>query len=45
MAILKRCTSCNNNGDIADFNEAKATDSFNLKTKIMIPLKYLSNFW
>ena len=46
-------------GDIADFNEANATDSFNFKTKItgqtndngiinveiMVPLKYLSNFW
>ena len=47
------------NGDIADFNGANATDSFNFKTKItgqtnnngiinveiMVPLKYLSNFW
>ena len=50
----------NNNNDIADFNGANATDSFNYKTKvtgetgnngridnieIMVPLKYLSNFW
>ena len=49
----------NNNGEIAEFNEANATDSFNFKAKItgqtgdngtkeveiMIPLKYLSNFW
>ena len=54
------------NGDIADFDGANATDSFNFKTKItgqaaadnnngniagrvdveiMVPLKYLSNFW
>ena len=47
-------------GNIADFNEANATESFNFKTKItaqtnddgrkydveiMVPLKYLSNFW
>ena len=46
-------------GDIADFNGANATDSFNFKTKItghaknngiinvqmMVPLKYLNNFW
>ena len=46
-------------GDIADFNEANATDSFNFKTKItgqtndngiinveiMVPLKFLGNFW
>ena len=58
----------NNDGIIADFNGANATDSFNFKTKIigqtannnnnyngniagrvdvkiMVPLKYLSNFW
>ena len=49
----------NNNGEIVEFNEANATDSFNFKAKItgqtgdngtkeveiMIPLKYLSNFW
>ena len=50
----------NNEGNIADFNGANATDSFNFKTKItgqtdnngridnaeiMVPLKYLSNFW
>ena len=49
-----------NNGNIADFNGANATDSFNSKAKItgqtdddgeinnaeiMVPLKYLSNFW
>ena len=47
-------------GNIADFNEANATGSFNFKTKItaqtnndgriddveiMVPLKYLRNFW
>ena len=50
----------NNDGDIVNFNEANATDSFNFKTKItcqtnddgevngveiLVPLKYLSNFW
>ena len=56
----------NNDGYIADFNWANATDSFNFETKItgqtdnnknngniagrvdveiMVPLKYLSNFW
>ena len=49
----------NNNGEIVEFNEANATDSFNFKAKItgqtgdngtkeveiMVPLKYLSNFW
>ena len=50
----------NNNGDIADFNGANTTDSFNFKAKItgqtdddgeindveiIVPLKYLSNFW
>ena len=50
----------NNNGNIVDFNEDNATDSFNFKTKItgqinddgeinsveiMVPLKYVSNFW
>ena len=46
----------NDDGDIVDFNEANATNSFNLKAKItgnarvnnveiMAPLKYLSNFW
>ena len=56
----------NDAGDVADFNGANATDSFNFKTKItgqtaadnnngniagrvdveiMVPLKYLSNFW
>ena len=50
----------NNDGNIANFNEANATDSFHFKIKItgqtenngridnveiMVPLKYLSNFW
>ena len=44
----------NNNSAIIDFNTATVTDSFNFKEKIddgtkdvemMIPLKYLSNFW
>ena len=48
-----------NNGNITNFNDAIATDSFNYKAKftgqtdnngridieIMVPLKYLSNFW
>ena len=49
-----------NNGNIAEFNNANATDSFNFEAKIagqtdndgrinddeiMVPLKYLSNFW
>ena len=53
-------SAVNNNGNIADFNGANATDSFNSKAKItgqiddnreidnveiMVPLKYLSNFW
>ena len=55
----KEIPTVNNNGAIADFNGANATDSFNFKTKItgqtnsngiinieiMVPLKYLSNFW
>ena len=62
----KEIPAIDNNGDIADFNGANATDSFNFKTKItgqtadnsndgniagrvdveiMVPLKYLSNFW
>ena len=55
----KEIPAVNNNGNIADFDGAKATDSFNFKTKItgqtnddgiinveiMVPLKYLSNFW
>ena len=50
----------NNNGSVAEFNGANATDSFNFKAKItgwtgdngginnveiMVPIKYLSNFW
>ena len=56
----KDIPTVNNDGDIVNFNEASATDSFNLKAKItgqtnndgeingvkiMVPLKYLSNFW
>ena len=55
----KEIPAVNNIADIADFNGANATDSFNFKTKItgqinndgridveiMVPLKYLSNFW
>ena len=66
MEILWRYTDVYDDGNIADFNEANATDLFNFKTKItsqtaannndgnisgrvdveiMVPLKYLSNFW
>ena len=55
----KEIPAVDDDGDIADFNGAIATDSFNFKTKItgqtndngiinveiMVPLKYLSNFW
>ena len=55
----KEIPAVNNEGNIVDFNDANATDSFNFKTKItgqtnndgminveiMVPLKYLSNFW
>ena len=56
----KEIPAVGDNRNIADFNEANATDSFNFKTKItgqtnddgeingveiMVPLKYLSNFW
>ena len=56
----KDIPAVNNDGDIVNFNEANATDSFNFKTKttgqtnddgemngveILVPLKYLSNFW
>ena len=56
----KDIPAVDNDGDIVNFNEANATDSFNFKTKItgqtnddgeingveiMVPLKYLSNFW
>ena len=56
----KDILTVNNAGNIAAFNGANATDSFNFKTKItgqtrdngridnveiMVPLKYLSNFW
>ena len=63
---FKEIAAVDNNGSIADFNGANATDSFNFKTKmtgqtavnnndvniagrvnieIMVPLKYLNNFW
>ena len=62
----KEIPADNNDDNIVNFNGAKATDSFNFKTKItgqtaannndrniagrvnieiMVPLKYLSNFW
>ena len=56
----KDIPAVNNDGDIVNFNEANAADSFNFKTKIsgqknddgeingveiLVPLKYLSNFW
>ena len=62
----KEIPTVDDDGDIADFNGANATDLFNCKTKIagqtyadnnngniagrvdveiMVPLKYLSNFW
>ena len=56
----KDIPAVNNNGNIINFNDANATDSFNFKTEItgqtnddgeingveiMVPLKYLSNFW
>ena len=56
----KNIPAVNNDGDIVNFNESNATDSFNFKTKItghtnddgeindveiLVPLKYLSNFW
>ena len=56
----KDIPAVNNDGDIVNFNEANATDSFNFKTKItgqtnndgeindveiLLPLKYLTNFW
>ena len=56
----KDIPAVNNDGDIVNFNEANATDSFTFKTKvtgqtnddgeingveILVPLKYLSNFW
>ena len=34
----KEIQAIDNNGDIADFNEANATDSFNFKTKITVKL-------
>ena len=63
---FKEIAAVDNNGSIADFNGANATDSFSFKTKItgqtaannndvniavrvnieiMVPLKYLNNFW
>ena len=56
----KDITAVNNNGNIADFNGADATESYIFKTyitgqtdnngridnvEIIVPLKYLSNFW
>ena len=62
----KEIPAIDDDGDIVDFNGANATDSFNIKTKIMgqtaannndnniagrvnveimVPLKYVSNFW
>ena len=56
----KEVPAVNDNGTIADFYRANATDLFNFKIKltsqtntdgrivnveIMVPLKYLSNFW
>ena len=55
----KDISAVNNNGDIVEFNEATANDSFNFKSKIagqtgdngtkeveiIVPLKYLGNFW
>ena len=55
----KEIPAIDNNGNIANFNGANATDSFNFKIKvtgqtndngiinveIMVPLKYVSNFW
>ena len=35
----------NNNIEFVDFTDVNFTDSFNLKVKLMVPLKYLSNFW
>ena len=58
--FCKDIPAVDNNGNIAEFNDANATDSFNFKAKmtgqtdsngrindveIMVPLKYLSNFW
>ena len=55
----KEIPAAENNGNIVDFDEANATDSFNFNTKktgqtdnngridnvkIMVPLKYVSNF-
>ena len=55
----KDILAVDDDGDIADFDGANTTNSFNFKTKIisqtdnngiinveiMVPLKYLSNFW
>ena len=55
----KDIPAVNNNGEIVEFNEGNATDSFNFKAKItgqtgdngikevklVVSLKYLSNFW
>ena len=55
----KDIPAVNNNGEIVEFNEGSATDSFNFKAKItgqtgdngikevklVVSLKYLSNFW
>ena len=60
LQYCKDVPAANDNGNIANFNEANATDSFNSKVKItdqtnndgeidnveiMLPLKYLSNYW
>ena len=60
LQYCKDVPAVNDNGNIANFNEANATDSFNSKVKItdqtnddgeidnveiMLPLKYLSNYW
>ena len=56
----KDIPAVDDNGDIVEFTDANATDSFNFKAKItvqtdnngridnveiMVPLKYLNNFW
>ena len=58
--FCKDIPAVDNNCNIAEFNDANATDSFNFEAKmtgqtdsngrindveIMVPLKYLSNFW
>ena len=55
----KDIPTVDNNGNVVEFSEDNATESFNFKaiitgwtenngskeTKIMVPLKYLNNFW